>query len=84
YQKCVTASDSALDKGGLRRVQQAHIVKGMCQFNNDKLRTARVSFVECRNLSRKDDDKNNQRICQQWITYIDRESTRLAALASAI
>lgn len=84
YDKCVTASDSAIDKGGLRKLQQAHIVKGMCQFNNNKLRVARGSFVACRNLSRKDDDQNNQRICQQWITYIDRESTRLALLAKAI
>ncbi len=84
YDKCVTASDSALDKGGLRKVQQAHIVKGMCQFNGSKLRSARGSFVTCRSEARKDDDENNERICQQWITYIDRESVRLTALKEAI
>ncbi|MEZ5560517.1 MAG: hypothetical protein R3E86_18490 [Pseudomonadales bacterium] len=84
YDKCVTAADNALDKGGLRGVQNVYIVKGMCLYNDDKLDTARSSFVSCRNESRRDEDESNRRICQQWITYIDREKTRRAELEAAI
>jgi tetratricopeptide (TPR) repeat protein len=89
FKACISASDNALDKGGLRSVQQVYIVKGMCQFNEDqnsrgKLSNARKSFVSCRNEARKDEDSNNQRVCQQWITYIDRESQRLEQLERSI
>jgi len=89
FDNCVEASDGALDKGGLRSVQQAYIVKGMCQFNADQsnrnnLSRARKSFVSCRNEAREDEDTANQRVCQQWITYIDRESQRLEQLEASI
>lgn len=89
FQNCVTASQNALDKGGLRSRQQVYIVKGMCEFNKDQnvignLNRARQSFVACRNESRKKEDENNQRVCQQWITYIDRETQRLEQLEAAI
>ena len=84
FEKCVAASDNALDKGGLRKEQQALIVKGMCQFNDDELSSARKSFVTCRNIARREEDNSNQRMCQQWITYIDRESTRLRRLAESL
>lgn len=83
YDQCVTAANSALDKGGLRKRQTVYIVRGMCQFNQDKLTDARSSFVSCRNESRKVGDTNNQRICQQWITFIDREADRLEQLQAA-
>ena len=83
YKQCVTSAEGALDKGGLRKLQTMYIVKGMCEFNQNKLKTARKSFVSCRSESRKDKDNNNVRICAQWITFIDRESTRQAQLAAA-
>lgn len=89
FEECVGASENAIEKGGLRSLQQAYIVKGMCEFNKDQsvvsnLATARKSFVTCRNESRKDKDESNQRVCNQWITYIDRESQRLEQLANSI
>jgi hypothetical protein len=48
------------------------------------LNRARQSFVSCRTESRKKDDESNQRVCQQWITYIDRETQRLEQLEAAI
>ena len=89
FEECVTASSLALEKGGLRSLQQAYIIKGMCEFNRNQsnvgnLTTARKSFVSCRNEARKKDDTSNQRVCQQWITYIDRERQRLEQLQSAI
>ena len=89
FDACVTASQNALDKGGVRSPQQIYIVKGMCQFNKDQsvianLNQARQSFVSCRNESRKSEDESSQRMCQQWITYIDRETSRLEQLEAAI
>ena len=83
YKQCVTSAQGALDKGGLRKLQTMYIVKGMCEYNQNQLKTARKSFVSCRSESRKDKDNNNVRICAQWITFIDREATRQAQLAAA-
>ena len=83
YKQCVTSAEGALNKGGLRKLQTMYIVKGMCEYNQNKLKTARKSFVSCRSESRKDKDNNNVRICAQWITFIDREATRQAQLAAS-
>jgi tetratricopeptide (TPR) repeat protein len=83
FDRCVDAASGALDKGGLRKTQSVHIVKGMCLYNQNKLTTARRSFSSCRRVARDDDDKANQRICGQWITFIDREAKRQAQLAAA-
>ncbi len=84
YQKCVAASKNALEKGGLRKVQNVQVVQGMCEYNRDNLTPARRSFVSCRNESRRVKDQYNQRVCQQWITFIDREANRRRILAEAI
>jgi len=84
FEKCVTASTNALNKGGLRKVQSVYIVRGMCEYNRDKLSPAKESFVSCRNESRRDRDTGNQRTCQQWIRFIDREVARRRAIARAI
>ena len=85
FERCIATSTRALDKGGLRSKQQAFIVKGMCQYNENQtsrngLSRARKSFVSCRNEARQEEDTSNQRVCGQWITYIDRESDRLRQL----
>ena len=84
FARCVSAATNALEKGGLRKVQSVHVVRGMCEYNRDKLSPARASFVSCRNESRRVRDDSNQRICQQWITYIDGEAQRRRLLASAL
>lgn len=84
YKKCVDAAQRAIDKGGLARVQQTYVVKGMCQYNMDALSGARKSFASCRNLARSDKDDTNERVCQQWITYIDREEKRREQLEAAL
>ena len=83
FDRCIDSASGALDKGGLRKAQSVYIVKGMCQYNLDKLTAARDSFVQCRRVARREEDKANQRVCGQWITFIDRESARLKQLAAA-
>ncbi|MFU8816157.1 MAG: hypothetical protein ACNA7W_12480 [Pseudomonadales bacterium] len=80
FGECVAAADNALQKGGLRQEASMYIVRGMCEFNRDRLSAARESFVACRNESRRADDESNRRMCQQWITYIDNETNRREAL----
>lgn len=82
--KCVSAADNAVRKGGLRKVQTVHLIKGMCLYNQDKLSTARKSFANCRNKARQAEDDTNQRVCSQWITFVDNELNRREALAKAI
>lgn len=83
FEACVRAANGALNKGGLSKRQNTYVVRGMCLYNQDNLNDARGSFVSCRNESRKEKDETNQRICAQWITFIDREKVRLQQLADA-
>jgi len=83
FDACVRAANGALNKGGLSKRQNTYVVRGMCLYNQDNLNDARGSFVSCRNESRKEKDETNQRICAQWITFIDREKARLQQLADA-
>ncbi|MEM1436830.1 MAG: tetratricopeptide repeat protein [Pseudomonadota bacterium] len=84
FKSCVTAADSALKKGGLRKSQVTQLVKGMCLYNQDKFTASRRAFATCRDRSRTGKDEQNQRICAQWITFIDREVARREELAKAI
>lgn len=83
HDKCVAAADHALQKGGLRKIAAVHSVRGMCLFNLDKLSAATGSFVSCANEARRTRDETHIRICQQWITFIERDLERRKALAGA-
>ena len=83
FGSCVGAANDALKKGGLRKKQVTHLVKGMCLYNQEKLNTARKAFASCRDLARKAEDNTNVRVCAQWITYIDREVNRREMLKAA-
>lgn len=84
YDKCVAAADNALNKGGLRRSQQVLVVKGMCQYNDDKLSSARTTFTRARDIARRAEDDTTLRMTQQWISFINREADRREQLANAI
>lgn len=84
YDKCVAAADNALNKGGLRRAQQVLVVKGMCQYNDDQLNSARTTFTRARDIARREEDDTTLRMTQQWIGFINREANRREQLAKAI
>lgn len=83
FDNCVEAADGALDKGGLRQENGVYTVRGMCEYNRDRIQAARESFVTCRTVARREDDETGQRICQQWVTYIDNEMRREEELRKA-
>jgi tetratricopeptide (TPR) repeat protein len=74
--KCVDAADGALEKGGLRAESAVHQIRGMCLSDLGRKSNAREAFVTCRTVARREDDETNQRICQQWIRYLDDEEKR--------
>ena len=83
FKSCVSAADSALKKGGLRKTQSTHVIRGMCLYNDDRLNSARASFVRASTASREKTDKSTERMSAQWITFIDGESNRRTQLAKA-
>jgi tetratricopeptide (TPR) repeat protein len=83
HDKCVVAADHALERGGLRKVAAVYSVRGMCLFNQDKLSAASSSFVSCANEARRTSDETHIRICQQWITFIERDGQRRRELQAA-
>ena len=82
YKKCTDAADSALEKG-VDREYNTEIVLGMCLFNRYRLTQARKTFVTARRHARADKNESVERICNQWITYIDRDRIRRDELAKA-
>ena len=81
FQACVDAADNALGKGGLRKPVLTKITKGICEFNLDRLTSARQTFVETRREARQDRSLSNEAsTAGQWITYIDNEQRLRAEL----
>jgi len=84
FKKCIESADSALRKGGIKKVQSTQVVRGMCLFNDNQLTKAREAFTEAGRLARQARDATNEKISSQWITYIDREKERRDQIAAAI
>ncbi|MYE11676.1 MAG: hypothetical protein F4X99_08430 [Gammaproteobacteria bacterium] len=83
FEECVDAASRALDKGGLTKSYNTQVVQGQCEFNRDRLTSARRIFVSARSNARRDRDRSVESICQRWIRYIDNESRRRRELAAA-
>lgn len=83
FEKCSNAAENALEKG-IKRAYNTEIILGMCQFNRDRLTVARQTFVQARKNARSDKNRSMERMCGQWITYIDRERKRREELAKSI
>lgn len=75
YQDAAKAARTALNKGGLKRPDNARIVLGMALYNLDKLPEARGEF------ERAAKDKRSARVANQWIKYLDSEIQRRKSLA---
>ena len=83
FEECVDAASRALDKGGLTKSYNTQVVQGQCEFNRDRLTSARRIFVSARATARRERDRSVENICQRWIRYIDNESKRRRELAAA-
>ena len=83
YKKCSERADDALDKGGVSRVYDLMILKGMCEFNLDNLSEARDIFIEARGVARRAEAAASEKSARDWVRYIENEQKRLRQLAAA-
>lgn len=68
--KSVEALELALKKGGLRRPDDAYVLKGMAEYELDRLSDAKKSFQQAAK------SKNSRQMAKNWIKYIDNEAKR--------
>lgn len=62
--KAVTALNKAVNKGGLKNRGAAHLLKGMCYYELQKLDQAKKSFLKATQYSK------NKQAARQWLNYI--------------
>jgi tetratricopeptide (TPR) repeat protein len=74
WQAAADAAQHGLDKGGVKRADVANIMLGMALFNQRKLSAARRAFAIAAR------DKRSQKAANQWIAYVDSESSRSESL----
>ncbi len=82
--KCVSSSQSGLDRGGLRKTNQARLILGMCQFEEDDLKDALATFEQVAETATNEDDKQMVKSARQWISYVRNERSRRQKLASSL
>lgn len=75
YGEAVDALRQAIDRGQLRRPDQAHIMLGLSLFELQKYRPAKQAFQVAER------DKRSRKAASQWIAYIDSEIERQEALS---
>ena len=73
--EAVEALKRGLDKGGVKRPDQARLALGMAYFNLGDFNAARRAFREARK------DKRARTYADQWLKYIASEENRLEELA---
>ena len=78
YDACIESARKGLDKGGLRREDNAYIVLGMCLFEKDQYEQAKKAF---RSAAR---DKRSAKTAGQWIQFIEREQERERQLEQSL
>ena len=73
--EAVEALKRGLDRGGVKRPDQARLALGMAYFNLGDFNAARRAFREARK------DKRARSYADQWLKYITSEENRLEELA---
>lgn len=77
----IEAADRALDKGGLKNEAQVLLVKGMCQFNLDRLDDALETFTRGQRIARRNDNETELKSLNNWKRYVENEKSRNEQLA---
>ena len=78
WQECVDAARAGLDKGGLRRDDQANMILGGCLFELKQYEQARNAFNAAAT------DSRSRAGAQNWINYIEAEQDRERQLQAAM
>lgn len=75
YNKAIRAARDAINKGGVKRRDNVWMIKGMAEFNSDKLNAALGSFRKCA------EDKRSEKVCNQWRGFVAKDQKRRQKLA---
>jgi len=78
WSEAAVAVEKGLQRGGLKRSDQANIMLGMALFNQQRLEQARRAF------QRAASDSRSQRAANQWIAYVDSELKRRELMNQAL
>jgi len=78
YDDCVEAAREALDKGELRREDQANLILGACLFELKEYGQARTAFELAA------DDNRSAQNARSWIDYVNLEEDRERQLQAAL
>jgi len=78
YDDCVESAREALDKGELRREDQANLILGACLFELKEYGQARTAFELAA------DDNRSAQNARSWIDYVNLEEDRERQLQAAL
>lgn len=70
YENTVKATQTAIRLGGLRRADDAYVLKGLAEFELNRLADAKNSFRQAAK------SKNSEQMAKSWIEFIENEETR--------
>ncbi|XQW84037.1 tetratricopeptide repeat protein [Thalassotalea piscium] len=75
WQNAINAADKALERGGIDRVGDMHLVLGMALFNLQKFDESLLAFKAAENI------KSSAKTAKQWYQYVKREQGQYEQLA---
>ena len=78
WENCVEAARDGVQKGDLRREDQAYMILGVCLFEQKEYNAARIAFEEAA------EDERSRANARSWIQYVNSEQTRDEKLAAAL
>jgi tetratricopeptide (TPR) repeat protein len=78
YEDCRAAAENSIEKGDLRREDQAHMIMGACLFELKEFAEAREAFQVAM------EDERSERSARSWIDYVNLEEDREAQLRAAL
>lgn len=76
YENAAESARTALQKGGLDKPGNAHVVAGLAAFQLKQFDTAIAEFRKAR------DFEESAKLAEQWLPYIEKERNRRAELAA--
>lgn len=78
YDECVDAAETSIEKGDLRREDQAHMILGACLFELKEYSRARTAFQVAI------EDERSENGARSWIDYVNMEEDRENQLQAAL
>ncbi|MGY0583505.1 MAG: tetratricopeptide repeat protein, partial [Paraglaciecola chathamensis] len=78
WQQAITASEAALEKGGLRNEGTVHLVKGMAFFNVGQYNDALNELAEAEKF------KSSKGMAQQWSKFVETEKNSAEKLTVSL